>query len=61
MADQSSKIEGEPFPEAASPVGKKRPYSPPVLQDWGTLEDLTQANGNSGKSDGGRPPYRRTR
>jgi hypothetical protein len=29
-------------------------YSPPVLVKWGTLRDLTQAVGNSGKSDSGK-------
>lgn len=33
---------------------KKKPYQPPILQDWGTLQDLTKATGFSGKKDGGR-------
>jgi hypothetical protein len=39
----------------------KKPYVAPVLHDWGTLEELTLAVGNSGKNDGGRPPHSRTR
>lgn len=33
---------------------KKKRYQPPVLACWGTLEEMTQAVGNSGKNDGGR-------
>lgn len=40
--------------------GKKH-YSPPVLIDWGTLADLTQAVGWSGKKDGGRFLVTKTR
>lgn len=39
----------------------KKPYRPPVLQSWGSFEDLTQANGNKGKSDGGHRPFSKTR
>lgn len=35
-------------------AAKRKPYEPPVLLDWGTLQDLTQSQGWSGKSDGGR-------
>jgi len=61
MTDQPPEMGGEPSSEKASPVVKKRPYSPPVLQDLGTLEDLTQTRGNNGNNDGGRPPFSRTR
>ncbi|MBN9488247.1 MAG: lasso RiPP family leader peptide-containing protein [Alphaproteobacteria bacterium] len=44
-----------------APATAKKPYEAPVLNDWGTLEELTLANGNKGKSDGGRPPHSRTR
>ena len=44
-----------------APAAAKKPYEAPVLSDWGTLEELTLANGNSGKNDGGRPPHSRTR
>ena len=40
---------------------KKKPYTPPVLIDWGTLADLTQAVGWSGKKDGGRFLVTKTR
>ena len=60
-ADQSSESEGEPSLDEALQVLKKRPYKPPVLQEWGNFEDLTQANGNNGKADGGRPPFSKTR
>ncbi len=32
----------------------KKPYSKPKLTDYGTVRELTQAVGRSGKSDGGR-------
>ena len=40
---------------------KKKPYTPPVLQDWGTFQDVTLANGNQGRTDGGHAPFKRTR
>jgi hypothetical protein len=41
---------------------KKKPYSPPVIQKWGNLKDLTQSNGWSGNKDGGKgKQQRRTR
>lgn len=40
---------------------EKKPYTPPVLIDWGTLADLTQAVGWSGKKDGGRFLVTKTR
>lgn len=46
-------------PEKAKP--EKRPYTRPVLIDWGTLGELTQSVGWSGKKDGGRFLVTRTR
>ncbi|TAJ89215.1 hypothetical protein [Reyranella sp.] len=46
----------------AEPASQKRSYSPPVLVTWGTLLDITQAVGSSGRRDGGRGKQpRRTR
>lgn len=56
MKTASLETKGQPPATAA-----KKPYAAPVLNDWGTLEELTLARGNSGKNDGGRPPYSRTR
>ena len=40
----------------------KKPYAPPVLVEWGTLRDITQSVGWSGRSDGGKGKQaRRTR
>lgn len=40
----------------------KKPYSPPMLQKWGTLKDVTQTSGWSGNKDGGKgKQMRRTR
>lgn len=39
----------------------KKPYTKPVLQDWGTLEELTQSQGIQGKKDGGFLLWSRTR
>ncbi|WP_177324822.1 lasso RiPP family leader peptide-containing protein [Reyranella massiliensis] len=36
-------------------------YSAPVLMAWGTLRDVTQSVGSSGRRDGGRGQQRRTR
>lgn len=38
--------------ERESPKVKK-PYTPPVLQYWGSLADITLAQAFGGKSDGG--------
>lgn len=38
----------------------KRSYEAPELVRWGTLQDLTQAVGNRGASDGGRKNQKRT-
>jgi hypothetical protein len=35
--------------------GPKKPYSKPSLTDYGTVRELTQRVGRTGKSDGGRP------
>lgn len=40
---------------------QKKPYNCPVLIDWGTLEDLTQSAGWTGKNDGGRFIFTKTR
>lgn len=63
MSDDPAHAAANPAPDTNSSraVGKKRPYSPPVLLEWGSLDDLTQANGNSGNRDGGRRPFTRTR
>lgn len=46
--------------QARAPAVKK-PYEAPVLKDWGTLRDITLSNSNQGNSDGGRPPFHKTR
>lgn len=46
-------------PAKAKP--EKKQYSPPVLIDWGTLGELTQSAGWSGKHDGGRFIFTKTR
>ena len=38
----------------------KKTYAPPVLQEWGTLKDITLASGNGGKADHGKAPYKWT-
>ena len=44
------------------PIQKIRmAYSAPVLMAWGTLRDVTQSVGSSGRRDGGRGHQRRTR
>ncbi|MBN9516212.1 MAG: lasso RiPP family leader peptide-containing protein [Alphaproteobacteria bacterium] len=43
------------------PTQSRRPYSPPALVVWGTLRDITQSVGSSGRRDGGRGRQRRTR
>ncbi len=55
MSDKSEKKAVE------KPIVKK-PYEPPVLKEWGTLRDITQAVGSSGNDDGGKGKQpRRTR
>ena len=46
---------------AQEPKSEKKPYQSPILIDWGTLENMTQAVGNAGKSDGGHGARSRTR
>lgn len=57
--------EGVDGPEASPPGSSeatKRPYTPPVLIEWGTLRDITEAVGWTGASDGGKGKQpRRTR
>ncbi len=38
----------------------KKPYEPPVLVRWGTVQEITQAVGNKGASDGGSKNQKRT-
>lgn len=38
----------------------KKPYEPPVLVRWGTVQEITQAVGYKGSSDGGHKTYKRT-
>lgn len=40
---------------------KKKNYESPVLRDWGTLQDMTLSAGFSGKSDGGKILFTKTR
>lgn len=40
---------------------KKKNYESPVLMDWGTLKDMTLSAGFSGKSDGGKILFTKTR
>ena len=40
-------------------ASEKKPYSEPVLLDWGSLEDLTLSVGSQGKSDGGKQNNRK--
>lgn len=47
--------------EGASSGTGKKPYLPPKLNCWGTLQEITRANGFDGARDGGRGAYRRTR
>jgi hypothetical protein len=35
------------------PAQGKKPYERPVLAKWGSLRDMTQSTGSSGKSDSG--------
>jgi hypothetical protein len=46
---------------AAATAHPKKVYRRPGIVRWGTLLEMTKANGDSGKPDGGRRPYRRTR
>lgn len=39
---------------------EKKPYEAPVIVRWGTLQDVTQAAGNKGASDGGSKNQKRT-
>ena len=49
----------ENAPEPASV--KKKFYRKPVLQNFGTLEELTQSQGMTGKKDGGFLLWSKTR
>lgn len=49
--------------EAAEPEQKpalKKPYSPPILTVYGTVEELTKKVGTKGQSDHGIPPHFKT-
>lgn len=48
-------------PDAPDTTSRKQPYRTPVVVTWGTLKEITQAAGNHGHSDGGRPPRMKTR
>jgi hypothetical protein len=48
-------------PRPAAAPGARKSYMPPTLVRWGSLLEMTQANGNQGNKDGGRKPYQRTR
>jgi hypothetical protein len=56
MVDQPDKDSKTPSTSAVA----KKPYIAPVIQHWGTFKDVTQANGWSGNSDGGRKGQTRT-
>jgi hypothetical protein len=43
-------------PKRASIDAGKRPYQAPLLEEWGTLKELTQKVGYMGNSDGGKFP-----
>jgi len=53
----------EPVDNSAPDKAKleKKQYARPVLIDWGTLGKLTQSVGWSGKNDGGRLVFTKTR
>jgi hypothetical protein len=59
MTDEIERA-SEPI-ESNSHKSEKEHYKRPVLIDWGTLEELTQSAGWSGKSDGGRFIFTKTR
>lgn len=40
---------------------KKKPYSKPVLHEWGSFEELTRSQGMTGKRDGGILLWSKTR
>lgn len=63
MSLQPNKMDNEPDRknEAKARAGSKKPYKTPSIVRWGTLLEMTQANGGTGRPDGGRKPYRRTR
>jgi hypothetical protein len=46
MSDRSS---GNGQPTAPTPA--KKPYTPPVMERWGTLSDLTRSSGQHGADD----------
>ena len=52
-------ITDEPAKQEQKPVLKK-PYSPPTLTIYGTVEELTKRVGTSGQRDGGVPPHFKT-
>ncbi len=39
---------------------KKKPYVQPVLQEWGSFQDLTLTVGSRGRSDGGKQSGRKS-
>lgn len=63
LEQQAKRTDGEPGQPAgeARPEHMKAPYAAPVLQQWGSLRDITQSVGANGANDGGRGWRRRTR
>lgn len=63
MGQEGKRTGGDEMPPADSVLPKaKKPYTPPVLVEWGSLRDITQAVGWSGRDDGGKGKQpRRTR
>jgi hypothetical protein len=56
-------VEHDPKTPAGSEEPKtkaKKPYEAPVLVEWGSLMDVTQAAGQTGRSDGARSHANRT-
>lgn len=46
--------------DGSAPAPAKKPYAEPVLQEWGSFEDLTLSVGNQGKRDGGNQSHRKS-
>ncbi len=50
----------KPTHREAPETKAKKPYAAPVLVEWGSLMDLTQAVGQTGHPDGGHKHSNRT-
>ena len=63
LEQQAKRTDGAPKQPAGEcrPEHMKAPYAAPVLQQWGSLRDITQSVGSNGANDGGRGWRRRTR